>query len=157
MISQLFTSIGDCRYGEKKLDEAFRAYDNALLLFPDNTLALNNYAYFLSENDGDLDKAAEMSKKSLAGENAENPTYLDTYAWILFKKGDFDEAAKYQAAAVEAAEKDGSVSAELYDHYGDILDASGNREKALENWQKALDLEPDNNEIKTKIKDNARK
>lgn len=157
MISQLFTSIGDCRYGEKKLDEAFRAYDNALLLFPDNTLALNNYAYFLSENDGDLDKAAEMSKKSLAGENAENPTYLDTYAWILFKKGDFDEAAKYQAAAVEAAEKDGSVSAELYDHYGDILDASGNREKALENWQKALDLEPDNSEIKTKIKDNARK
>lgn len=151
-LSQLFTSIGDCHYGQKELQEAFKAYDNALCLHPDNTLALNNYAYFLSENGGDLTRAAEMSLKSLDGENSSNPTFLDTYAWILHKKGEDEEARKYQATAVEEAAKDDSEHAELYDHYGDILSALGEKEEALEAYEKALKLEPDNNDIQLKIK-----
>jgi len=151
-LSQIFTSIGDCHYGEKNLTKAFEAYDNALTLQPDNTLALNNYAYFLSENNGDLDRAAEMSLKSLDGENASNPTYLDTYAWILHKKGEDAEARKYQASAIEQAAKENNEHAELYDHYGDILAASGDTAEALKAYEKALSLEPDNNDIQLKIK-----
>lgn len=151
-LSQIYTSIGDCYYGQKNLPEAFKAYDNALTLYPDNTLALNNYAYFLSENGGDLDRAAEMSLKSLDGENSSNATYLDTYAWILHKKGENEEARKYQASAVEEAAKEGNEHAELYEHYGDILAALGEKSEALEAYDKALALEPDNNDIQQKIK-----
>ncbi len=151
-LSQVFTSIGDCYYSKKNLPEAFRAYDIALVLYPDNALALNNYAYFLSENNGDLDKAAEMSLKSLEGENANNPTYLDTYAWILHKKGDDSEARKYQEAAIEESVKEENEHAELYDHYGDILLANGDHEGAVTAYGKALQLEPDNKEISEKIK-----
>ncbi len=151
-LSQIFTSIGDCHYGQKRLDEAFKAYDNALTLYPDNTLALNNYAYFLSENGGDLDRAAEMSLKSLDGENSSNPTYLDTYAWILHKKGENEEARKYQASAVEEAAKENNEHAELYEHYGDILSTLGEKEEALEAYEKAAALEPDNDNILQKIK-----
>lgn len=151
-LSQIYTSIGDCYYGQKNLPEAFKAYDNALTLYPDNTLALNNYAYFLSENGGDLDRAAEMSLKSLDGENSSNATYLDTYAWILHKKGENEEARKYQASAVEEAAKEGNEHAELYEHYGDILAALGEKSEALEAYDKALTLEPDNNDIQQKIK-----
>lgn len=155
-ISQIFTGIGDALYKEKDLDSTFMSYDNALLLFPDNAMALNNYAYFLVENDGDMERAAEMSAKSLEGEESENPTFLDTYAWILFKKGDFAEAKKYQALAIEISEREEDPSSELYDHYGDILLANGDRDEAVENWEKALEIEPDSENapaIKNKIKD----
>lgn len=151
-LSQIYTSIGDCYYGQKNLTDAFKAYDNALTLHPDNTLALNNYAYFLSENGGDLDRAAEMSLRSLDGENSSNATYLDTYAWILHKKGANEEARKYQASAVEEAAKEGNEHAELYEHYGDILAALGEKSEALDAYAKALALEPDNNDIQQKIK-----
>lgn len=151
-LSQVFTSIGDSYYSMKDLKNAFVAYDNALLLFPDNAMALNNYAYFLIEDGGDLEKAAEMSERSLEGENSSNPTFLDTFAWILYKQGKYDEARKFQAEAVEISEREEATSAELYNHYGDILEAVGEHDEAIENWKKALELDPDNNELQTKIK-----
>lgn len=155
-VSQIFTGIGDALYKEKQLDSTFMNYDNALLLFPDNAMALNNYAYFLVESGGDIDRAAEMSEKSLEGEESENPTFLDTYAWILFKKGETAEAKKYQALAIEISEREDDLSSELFDHYGDILFANGDREEAVENWERALEIEPDSENapaIKKKIKD----
>ncbi|MDE6071378.1 MAG: tetratricopeptide repeat protein [Muribaculaceae bacterium] len=155
-ISQFYTSIGDCLYASHDLEGAYEAYDNALTLDPDNSMALNNYAYFLSENEGDLDKAAEMSLKSLDGENSANPTFLDTYAWILHQKGDDTEALKYQAAAIEESEKQGASHADLYDHYGDILVANDKTQEALEAYEKALSISNDNAEkekITKKIKE----
>lgn len=151
-LSQAFTSIGDCLYADNNLDSAFAAYDNALTLNPDNALALNNYAYFLSQNNGDLNKAAEMSLKSLDGENSSNPTYLDTYAWILHMNGDDEEARKYQETAIENSVQEENENTELYDHYGDILATLGENKAAIEAWLKALDLEPDNKAIQQKIK-----
>lgn len=151
-LSQVYSSIGDCLYADKKLDKAYEAYDNALLLMPDNALALNNYAYFLAENDGDLARAEEMSRRSLEGENADNPTFLDTYAWILYRLGDYAEAHKYQAAAVEAAENREDISSELYDHFADILSAEGNTEEAAKYYEKALSLDSDNKDIAAKLK-----
>lgn len=140
LLSTIYTNIGDCYYAMKDLEKAFASYDNALTLIPSNQLALNNYAYFLVENGGDLDKAAGMSRESLTGDNALNPTYLDTYAWILYKKGEVEEALKNQAAAVEQAALRNSESPELYDHYGDMLAESGRSEEAREAREKALEL-----------------
>lgn len=151
-LSQLFANIGDCEYQQNKILPAFTAYDNALLLFPDNYLALNNYAYFLCENNGDLEKAEEMSKRSLSNENGENPTYLDTYARILFKLKKLDEAKNYQAKALQLAEKENELSAELYDHYADILIELADYKEAILYLKKALNLEPENIAIKEKLK-----
>ena len=150
-LSNLYTTIGDCSYNAKKIDQAFQSYENALLLDPENSLALNNYAYFTVENGGDIEKAASMSKKSLEGENAENPTYLDTYAWILYKQGKNDEAKEYQQRAIAACEGTVAESSELWDHYGDILNATGDRPAAVEAWKKASDLTDDKKPILKKI------
>lgn len=150
-LSTLFTMAGDTYYQQKKVDDAFRAYDNALIFLPTNNLALNNYAYFLLENGGDADKALEMSKQAMDAD-PENPTYLDTYAWALFKKGDYAEALKYQKDAMEKTERsEEKISTELYSHLGDILFMNGDPQGALENWEKALKLDPGNELLKRKV------
>lgn len=152
-LSQLYTNIGDSYNNGGNAQKSFNAYENALLLDPDNYLAMNNYAYFLSVQGKDLERAREMSQKSLEGEGGKNPTYLDTYAWILYKAGDYDDALNYQDLALQYAEEADDVSDELYLHYGDILSALHRNKEALEAYEKALKLSPDNHEIKNKIKE----
>ncbi|MDE5875872.1 MAG: tetratricopeptide repeat protein [Muribaculaceae bacterium] len=150
-LSALYTMAGDVYYRKKDLDKTFKAYDNAMTFLPNNPLTLNNYAYFMTESGGDLDKALEMSARSLDYDR-DNPTYLDTYAWILFKRKEFKEALEYQRKAIEMATKEGQEpSAEYYHHYGDILFMNHEPEEALKNWEKALKLEPENALLKKKV------
>lgn len=151
MLSGYYTSIGDCYYHLEQLDKAFQAYDNAIELEPENAMALNNYAYFLVENGGDTSRAEDMSRRAIEIDGENSPTYLDTYAWILYKTGRYDEALKYQEAAIEKSDDRSSGMSELYDHYGDILQAIGQQQKAVDAWKKALEHEPDNKLIKKKI------
>lgn len=85
MVSDFYTIIGDVYHTKKLMKEAYAAYDSALVYNPSNIGALNNYAYYLSVERRDLDKAEEMSYKTVkAAPN--NATYLDTYAWILLRR-----------------------------------------------------------------------
>lgn len=150
-LSVIYNMIGDVKYLEKDVDAAFLNYENSLLLLPNNPLSLNNYAYFLAENDGDLEKAEKMSNEAIT-QQPDNETFLDTYAWIKFKKGEYKEALKYQQQAIDAAEKEGTVtSSDLYEHFGDILFMNKDPEKALQYWKKALELDPDNELLKKKV------
>lgn len=147
----LYTMLGDMYYSSGQLDKTFRAYDNALYFLPSSPMTLNNYAYFLVENDGDIDRAEKMSRQAIDQE-PENETYLDTYAWILFKKKNYKEALEYQNKALEFAKAAGtSENAEFYNHLGDILFMNGQPKEALENWKKALELDPDNKLLKKKV------
>lgn len=149
-VSDLLCGIGDSYNLKKDTLTAFKVYDNSLLLNPDNSLTLNNYAYYLSLRGEDLDRAEQMSRKSL-DIDADNPTFLDTYAWIQFQKRNYKEAKKYQQAAIEKTPaKD--VSAELYSHYGDILFMLGELDEAVDNWKKALELDPDNQLLMKKVR-----
>lgn len=149
-LSTYYNMLGDMYYQADQLKQAFRAYDNSLFFYPQNQMTLNNYAYFLTETGGDLDKALEMIKEAVAAD-PENPTYLDTYAWVLFKRKEYAEALKYQQQAIEAAIKEGDDAAEFYHHYGDILFMNHQPEDAVENWKKALEMEPDNALLKKKV------
>lgn len=149
-LSTYYNMLGDMYYMAGNTVKAFRAYDNSLYFFPSNNLTLNNYAYFLSETGGDLDKALEMSKKAINGD-PENPTYLDTYAWILFKRKEFKEALDTQLLALEKANQYGEENAEYYHHLGDIYFMNHEPELALENWKKALALDKDNALLKKKV------
>lgn len=142
-LSDVLTSMGDCDFAALDTTQAFLNYRNALELNPDNVLAANNYAYFLSKSGGDLDKALQLSKRTITGDNAENPTYLDTYAWILYLKGERDEAIEIQKKVLELMEKQGRSDADTMDHYGDMLYSKGNKEEALEYWRKAIEADPE--------------
>lgn len=156
-VSSYYEGYGDAlaehykRHPEKKEleDSICDAYENSLFLFPDNALSLNNYAFFLCEHGGDLEKAREMSRKSISYN--ESSTNLDTYAWILFRMGDYKEARAYQGAAIEKAIEEGTESEELYSHYGDILFMNGEPDLAVEYWEKALELSPNDALLKKKV------
>lgn len=127
----------DAYYKLDQVKEAFKAFDEVLRLDPENDMALNNYAYYLSERGENLEKAARMSGKTVQA-NPQNSTYLDTYAWILFMQKDYKMAKFY----IESALQNGAdESAVILDHAGDILFMSGDKEKALEYWKKALETE----------------
>jgi tetratricopeptide (TPR) repeat protein len=133
---QFWSSLGDAYNEVKNYKKSDEAYEHALAIDENNVPVLNNYAYFLSERGENLDKAAQMSRKS----NDLQPgvaTYIDTYAWVLYKQGKYAQAKAEQEKAIAAAEKpDGT----LVEHYGDILFKLGDVAGALEQWKKAQDL-----------------
>ena len=155
-LSQLFTAMGDTWHLAEQKDSAYMAYENAIALDESNYLAKNNYAYFLSIDGGDLEKARKLSAQTITGENAENATNLDTYAWILHLSGENQEAEKYQKMAVEAMEKQGYESPELFNHYGDILMSLGNVGDAIVYWRKALELDAETEGLEDKISEGER-
>lgn len=121
-LGSLYTSLGDLYYKQGDKDKSFEMFENALFFNNDNALTLNNYAYFLSEEDRDLDKALAMSFKAMEM-SEDNPTYLDTYAWILYKMGNYKEALEYMERALELA-KEFEDDNEEYDlHYQAIKKA----------------------------------
>lgn len=123
-VSQLYCMLGDLYYKNGDADKGFEEYENSLYFLADNALTLNNFAYFLSEEDKDLEKAKKMSRRSLdLTEN--NPTYLDTYAWILYKMGDYHEALEYIELALEIAGETGDDNEEYQKHYEAIKKALG--------------------------------
>lgn len=134
--SDFYGQIGDIYYQMNQMDKAFEAYDEALKYNDKNIVVLNNYSYFLSLAKKDLKRAERMSAQCIKLE-PDNATYLDTYAWIFFVQGNYSLAKIYIESALE---KDKTNSAELVDHYGDILYMSGEQEKAIEQWKRAKEL-----------------
>lgn len=147
MAGQLTFIKGESYYKMKKLDEAFRHFDEALKLEPENFIALNNYAYYLSLAELDLDKAERMSAK-VVERFPDNPTYLDTYAWVLFKKKNYTLARFYMETALKNG---GNENPTLLDHYGDILYMLDRVDEAVEYWRKAKEIGSDSEVIDQKI------
>lgn len=136
MVSDFYSIMGDLYHIKKMNAEAYAAYDSALVYKPDNIGALNNYAYYLSVERKDLDKAEEMSYRTVKAEPTNN-TYLDTYAWILFEKGKYVEARIYIDQAILNG---GDKSSVVVEHAGDIYYHVGETEKAFEYWKQAEKL-----------------
>ena len=113
VISDFYSIMGDIYHTKKQMTEAYAAYDSALVYNPSNIGALNNYAYYLSVERRDLDKAEEMSYKTVKAE-PNNSTYLDTYAWILFEKGNYAEARIYIDNAMKNDGEKSDVIAEIF-------------------------------------------
>ena len=126
----------EANYKLNRVEEAFKAFEKVIKLDPENYMALNNYAYYLSIRDENLEKAARMSGKAVQA-NPKNATYLDTYAWVLFRQKDYKLARFYQETAVQNG---GDQNEVILEHYGDILFMLGEKDKAMEYWKKALEI-----------------
>ncbi len=148
LLTQMYTVLGDTYHQNKHDDLAFKAYDKALALSPNDAGVLNNYAYYLSERGIRLDEAEVMSKKSLEL-SPKLGTYLDTYGWIMYKKGNFEKAREYVQQAIDAAGAD--ADATLYDHMGNIWYKLNNKDKAVESWRKSKEKGGDDPQLDKKI------
>jgi len=135
ILVQIYSAMGDSFNYLKQFKESDQAYTKALELDPKNSYVLNNYAYYLSLRGENLDEAERMSRRSneLDPDNASSE---DTYAWILFKLKKYTEARTW----IERALRHNSKSAVQVEHYGDILYFLGEKEKAVEQWQKAKEI-----------------
>lgn len=143
LVSDAFTVKGDVFYKMGKHADAFLQYDSALVYNKDNVLCLNNYAYYLSLRNEYLDKAEEMSYRTIKAE-PDNRTYLDTYAWILFMQAKYEQAQKYMDKVVPRDSSEQFLMTDLYtstailEHAGDIAWMNGDAERATYLWQLAV-------------------
>ena len=133
-LSKFYGYIGELYHLMNKKKEAYQYYEKSLEYNENNILVLNNYAYNLSLDKEQLDKAERMSSKCIKMQPNE-PTYLDTYAWVFFQKGNYSLAKFYIESAISNG---GGRSPNILEHYGDILYKTGNTDKAVEQWEKAL-------------------
>ena len=142
MVADLYSILGDIYHEIGRDRDAFAAYDSCLVYQDDNVGCLNNYAYYLSLKKRDLDQAEEMSYRTIRLE-PDNKTYLDTYAWILFMKERYAEAAHYIDRVCPPDSTDSvllamdGVSGVVLEHAGDIAAKNGKMEQALRFWRLA--------------------
>ncbi|HEU4553972.1 MAG TPA: tetratricopeptide repeat protein [Chitinophaga sp.] len=133
-MGDVYSLLGDAYHaiGQHQLSDS--SYERALIIRPDDAMVLNNYSYYLSVRGEHLEKAAEMSHRSLELQPG-SATYMDTYAWILFRQGKYEDAKQWIEKALQdpEARKDPNV----LEHYGDILFNLKDVAKALEYWQLA--------------------
>lgn len=146
MLELFYGYLGDNYNHIGNNEKSDQAYDNVLKINPNNELILNNYSYYLSLRGQYLDKAHEMSLK-LMRLNSENLAYLDTYAWVQYKRGNYDEAER----VLEKVIANDEANAENYDHYGDVLFKLGKEEEAKTQWLKARKLDKNIENIDEKI------
>ena len=144
IVSDFYAVMGDILHQKGLAREAFVAYDSCLVWKDDNIGCLNNYAYYLSELGEQLDKAEQMSYRTIKAE-PKNATYLDTYAWILFMQQRYSEAKIY---IDQTLQYDNDTSAVLLEHAGDIYYHTGAVDEAVSYWQQALERASDNSELK---------
>src|SRR5690606_1148461 len=144
-----FGSLGSSYYNLGQKDSAFVYFDKALLLNPNDEQVLNNYAYFLSLEKKDLEKARSMSEK-VVKKHPKNSTYLDTHAWVLFQMGSYQEASRYMNEAIQYVEEPSGV---MLEHYGDILFHLGKVSEAVSWWKKDEGSSEASDKLAQKLKD----
>lgn len=140
--TETLSLLADAYYQTRNYEKSFQTFGRLLLLDSENKYVINNYAYYLSLQKTDLDEAEKMIRE-LCKKEPDNPTFLDTFAWVLFQKGEYKEA---ETLLKRAMQNGGWSDAAVLEHYGDVLFKIGRLDAALEYWQKAKaqqeDVEP---------------
>ncbi len=145
--TDFLTFLGEANYNLGNKEKAYDYFDKIIEIDPNNIMVLNNYSYYLSLDKKNLERAKNMSYSTIMME-PENPTYLDTYAWILFEMKNYSESLKYIKKAVDL---DKTRSDVLIEHYGDILYFNGDIDGALEQWKRVKTLGKGGDKIDEKI------
>ena len=156
IVSDFYEVMGEILHKKGRVEDAFEAYDSCLQWKPDNLSCLNNYAYYLSLRAEQLERAEQMSHKTIKAE-PKNATFLDTYAWILFMQNRYTEAKIYIDQALQNMDTvtiDGDTvsNAAIYEHAGDIYWHCDNPTAAVTYWQDALKGDGENKVLIRKIK-----
>ncbi|MBB1647636.1 MULTISPECIES: tetratricopeptide repeat protein [unclassified Sphingobacterium] len=146
--ANIYGGLGDIYNSLKMYKASDAAYIEAIRLDSTNVTAMNNLAYYLSlrkERLDDATKYAAMATKL----QPNNGTFEDTYAWVLFADGKYDDALVWIQKALKNTNPQTSV---LLEHYGDILIKLGKTNDAIKQWNLALEKGVDSDENKLKLK-----
>lgn len=149
LVVQFYTYLGDAYNRKKEYRLSDENFEKALKIDPENSFVLNNYAYYLSLRNENLDKAESMSAKSIKLDPG-NAANMDTYGWVLYKLGRYTEAAEWVQKAIDATP---SADPDVLEHLGDIYYKLGDKDKALLNWQNALKQGKGSDFLEQKVKD----
>lgn len=144
-IDEAWMNLGMLYDGIGEADSSESAYEHALALDPDNHLVNNNYAYSLAVRGKNLQAARAMSWRAVE-QMPSNPSYLDTFAWVLYQLAEFEKAKVYIERAIAAG-----GNATHYEHLGDILEQLGDLDGAVIAWRKALQLDPSRDAVQNKL------
>lgn len=144
--SVVYGAVGDVKQELDKVDEAIQAYERAIRLDASNHNAMNNYAYFLAEQEQQLDKALKLAEQAVS-QQPENASYLDTLGWIYFKSGNLIQAEQYLQIAI----KTGVAGAEIFEHLGDVYHEMGETENAKIWWKRAFEEDPGRTHLQEKL------
>lgn len=139
MLINCYASLGDLYHELGNRKRSYSYYEKGLRIDDNYSPILNNYAYYLSEERRNLKKAVEMSRKTILND-PENSTYLDTYGWLLYLTGDYEEAKKYLKQAMVYG---GKENAEILDHYAEALFALKEYNLAFLYWGNADKIAPE--------------
>lgn len=132
---EVYALHGEVLHAMGKNAESDFKLEKALEMDKTNRIVLNNYSYYLSLRSDSLDKAERMSLICVEME-PNNPTFLDTYAWVLYKQKKYEEALKY----IEKAYQLQKNNATIIEHYGDILYKLARYDEAFERWNEAFKI-----------------
>ena len=149
LLSQVYINLGDAYNALKKYPESDQSFEEALKLEGDNVYLLNNYSYYLSVRKAKLQYAEKLSAKANQLDGS-NPQFIDTYAWIMYQQGRFNEAKEWIEKALE---KDLEKNGVILEHYADILFRLQQVEKAVIYWKKAKETGRHSEFIDRKIAD----
>jgi tetratricopeptide (TPR) repeat protein len=144
---QVLTMKADVYYRMKDYSEAFKNFEEALKLNNNDLTVMNNYAYYLAEQNTKLKEAEKMAKEVIEKEK-DNNTFLDTYAWVLYKRGRTRDALKIMERIITP---DGKADSEYYEHYGYMLKKIGKCEDAVKQWEIALNLDKSKTNLQKEI------
>jgi tetratricopeptide (TPR) repeat protein len=133
LLIQALSIEADIYYRKKDYSKSFSTFREALKLNPSDLTILNNYSYFLAERNENLEEAEKMIKIVIDQEK-DNKTFLDTYAWVLYKRGKFKEASK----VMEEIMKEGEDDADWFEHYGFIMKGLKRCDTAIIYWNRAI-------------------
>jgi tetratricopeptide (TPR) repeat protein len=128
-----------------KITESMAAFEEIIAKDPKNAGALNYLGYMLADRGERLEYARALIERAIEI-SPETAAYQDSYGWVFYRLGDYEKAITHLR---KAASLDNDPV--ILDHLGDALNATGNTDEARSLWQKALELQPDNNAIKEKL------
>ena len=144
---QIYGYLGELYRNIGNNDQSDNFFEKALEMDKENILIRNNYSYYLALRDTALKKAERLSRLTIEKE-PDNATYLDTYAWIIFKMGKAKQALKYIERAVKY---DNAGNTEIFEHYGDILFKLSRYGEAIEIWNRIFEKDASNLQLREKL------
>ena len=134
-------SLGETLIRAGRTDEAKTQYQNLLKSDPNNSLAMNNLAFLLSDTGGDLDEALKLAQRAVQKVPGQ-PNFADTMGYVYLKKGMRDSAIQTFTALVQ---KYPGAPTFRY-HLGMALLETGDKVRARKELETALANHPSQDE-----------
>ena len=147
LLSDFYQYLGNAYHNLDNNIASNDAYENSLKYNPHNIYVLNNYSYYLANQNINLEKAEELILRAI-NLMPDNVNFMDTYGWILINEKRYVDAEKW---IYKALENNGNESGIILEHYADVLFLLGRKEEAIDFWKKAAQKQGFSDKLNQKI------